>query len=69
MVKNSGINQPTDMVRLGRYTDCEQPKNSIVFNASDDKIRDIKHSGLYISPYVMQTRRTYLRMIRSRKKL
>ncbi len=50
MVKNSGINQPTDMVRLGRYTDCEQPKNSIVFNASDDKIRDIKHSGLYISP-------------------
>ena len=50
MVKNSGINQPTDMVRLGRLTDSEQPKNSIVFNASDKKIRDIKHSGLYISP-------------------
>ena len=50
MVKNSGINQPTDMVRLGRLTDSEQPKNSIVFNASDSKIRDIKHSGLYISP-------------------
>ena len=50
MVKNSGINQPTDMVRLGRLSDSEQPKNSIVFNASDSKIRDIKHSGLYISP-------------------
>lgn len=50
MVKNSGINQPTDMVRLGRLSDSEQPKNSIVFNASESKIRDIKHSGLYISP-------------------
>jgi len=50
MVKNSGINQPTDMVRLGRLTDSDQPKNSIVFNASDKRIRDIKHSGLYISP-------------------
>ena len=50
MVKNSGVNQPTDMVRLGRYVDSEQPRNSIVFNASENKIRDIKHSGLYISP-------------------
>lgn len=50
MVKNSGINQPTDMVRLGKNSDSEQPKNSIVFNASENKIRDIKHSGLYISP-------------------
>ena len=38
------------MVRLGRLSDSEQPKNSIVFNASESKIRDIKHSGLYISP-------------------
>jgi len=50
MVKNSGLNQPTDMVRLGRLTDSGQPRNSIVFNASDETIRDIKHSGLYISP-------------------
>ena len=50
MVKNSGLNQPTDMVRLGRLTDSGQPRNSIVFNASDEAIRDIKHSGLYISP-------------------
>lgn len=50
MVKNSVVNQPTDMVRLGRHADSEQPKNSIVFNASESKIRDISHSGLYISP-------------------
>jgi hypothetical protein len=50
MVKNSGLNQPTDMVRLGKHTDSSQPRNSIVFNASDEAIRDIKHSGLYISP-------------------
>jgi len=50
MVKNFGLNQPTDMVRLGKHSDSGQPKNSIVFNASDETIRDIKHSGLYISP-------------------
>jgi len=50
MVKNSGLNQPTDMVRLGKHADSGQPRNSIVFNASDEAIRDIKHSGLYISP-------------------
>ena len=50
MVKNSVVNQPTDMIRLGRHADSEQPKNSIVFNASESKIRDISHSGLYISP-------------------
>ena len=50
MVKNSVVNQPTDMIRLGRHADSEQPNNSIVFNASESKIRDISHSGLYISP-------------------
>jgi len=38
------------MIRLGRHADSEQPNNSIVFNASESKIRDISHSGLYISP-------------------
>lgn len=50
MVKDTGVTQPTDKVRLGRFTVCEQPHNSIVLNASNAKIDNIKNSGLYITP-------------------
>ena len=50
MVKATGVTQPTDKVRLGRLTECDQPHNSIVLNASDAKIDNIEHSGFYVSP-------------------
>lgn len=50
MVKSTGVTQPTDKVRLGRLTECDQPHNSIVLNASDTKIDNIEYSGFYVSP-------------------
>lgn len=50
MVKTTGVTQPTDKVRLGRLTECDQPQNSIVLNASNAKIDNIEHSGFYVSP-------------------
>ena len=50
MVKATGVTQPTDKVRLGRLTECDQPHNSIVLNASNAKIDNIEHSGFYVSP-------------------
>jgi len=49
-VKSTGVTQPTDKVRLGRLTECDQPHNSIVLNASNIKIDNIEHSGFYVSP-------------------
>lgn len=50
MVKTTGVTQPTDKVRLGRFTECDQPHNSIVLNASNAKIDNIEHSGFYVTP-------------------
>lgn len=50
MVKNSSVNQPTDQVRLGIHANSEQPANSIVFNASKEKLTHVKNSGLYVAP-------------------
>ena len=50
MVKATGVTQPTHKVRLGRLTECDQPHNSIVLNASNAKIDNIEHSGFYVSP-------------------
>ena len=50
MVKNSSVNQPTDQVRLGIHASSTQPANSIVFNASKEKLTNVKHSGLYVAP-------------------
>ena len=41
MVKDTGVTQPTDKIRLGRFTECYQPHNSIVLNASNAKIDNI----------------------------
>ena len=45
MVKTTGVTQPTHKVRLGRFTECDQPHNSIVLNASNANIDNIEHSG------------------------
>ena len=50
MVKSTGVTQATDKVRLGKFTECYQPHNSIVLNASNTKIDNIEHSGFYVSP-------------------
>lgn len=50
MVKNSSVNQPTDKIRLGIHSNSEQPANSIVFNASKEKLTHVKNSGLYAAP-------------------
>jgi len=50
MVKDIGVTQPTYKVRLGRLTECYQPHNSIVLNASNAKIDNIEHSGFYAAP-------------------
>lgn len=50
MVKDTGVTQPTDKIRLGRFTGCAQPHNSIVLNATYAKIDNIENSGLYVTP-------------------
>ena len=50
MVKNSSVNQPTDKIRLGIHANSEQPANSIVFNASKEKLTHVKNNGLYVAP-------------------
>ena len=50
MVKTTGVTQPTHKVRLGRFTECDQPHNSIVLNASNANIDNIEHSGFYVTP-------------------
>jgi len=50
MVKNSSVNQPTDKIRLGIHSNSEQPANSIVFNASKEKLAHVKNNGLYVAP-------------------